>query len=350
MKQFLKAVAFLSVIVCPLQEVMAQEDAGVPRPRIVAWNLYEENDVLTGTDQHYTQGLKIGWFREQEGSPEWAERIAPRIWALLGDEQLPFGFNAGWSLGQNIYTPENITRSTIDINDRPWAGWLYAGRLIQVGSDCDPEADVPEVAKCREQQHTFELDLGVVGPLSGAEWAQTKLHELIESSEPQGWDNQLDNEPGLLLLYRGKWRFVNSSSTIDLIPQAGGALGNVLTYIEAGATIRLGFNLTGFGVDPIPAVQRRPKPIWEAYAFAGAEGRAVALNIFLDGNNFQESYSVDKEPLVYDLKTGASARYKAWRLTYTLVKRSEEFKPRSGRNLGPQDFGSVVVSWERFFE
>lgn len=31
------------------------------------------------------------------------------------------------------------------------------------------------------------------------------------------------------------------------------------------------------------------------YLFAGVEGRAVARNIFLDGNTFRDSRSVDKE-------------------------------------------------------
>lgn len=39
-----------------------------------------------------------------------------------------------------------------------------------------------------------------------------------------------------------------------------------------------------------------PPPEWEAYVFAGAEGRGVASNIFLDGNTFEDSHTVDREP------------------------------------------------------
>ncbi len=335
------------VLASPASVVLAQ-GAAPPKPRIVAWNFYEENDVFAGTDQYYTQGLKFSFLREQEGSPGWAERLVPKLWNRLANEQIPVVFNVGWSLGQNIYTPDDIKQKALNRDDRPWAGWLYVGRLLQLASDCDPKVPpVPGGPKCVEQQHTFELDLGMVGPLSAARWTQTQFHRLIDSPKPQGWGNQIGNEPGVLLTYRGKWRFANRSSTLDFIPHAGGAVGNVLTYADLGGTVRAG-KLTGFGTDTIPSVARTQKPLWDAYLFAGADGRAVAVNIFLDGNHFQDSYSVDKKHFVYDLTTGASARYKQWRLTYTLVRRSDEFEPRSGRSLQNQNFGSVVLSWERF--
>jgi lipid A 3-O-deacylase len=349
MRDLRKTIHLLCCLVLGFPGWAAAQGAGeLPRPRIVSSNFYEENDVFADTDRHYTQGLKLSLLYEQEGTPPWLEDLVPRLWSVFGDEDLPPAHNAGWTLGQNIYTGEDIRRATPDPDDRPWAGWLYLGRLLQISSDCDPLADVEGGAVCREQQHTFELDLGVVGPASGADWAQSALHEIIDSAEPQGWRHQLGNEPGLLLLYKGKWRFPNRSQTFDFIPHGGMALGNVLTSLSAGGTVRLGFHLSGFGGDVLPAVRRlEGRPTWEAYVFGGAEGRLLGVNIFLDGNHFRDSASVDKEPFVHDLSYGAAVRYKQLRLTYTLVRRSPEFEPRSGRDLGTQDFGSVIVSWER---
>jgi lipid A 3-O-deacylase len=42
------------------------------------------------------------------------------------------------------------------------------------------------------------------------------------------------------------------------------------------------------------------------YVFAGAEGRYVAHNIFLDGNTFADSHSVDRRPFVLDIQLGAT--------------------------------------------
>jgi len=51
------------------------------------------------------------------------------------------------------------------------------------------------------------------------------------------------------------------------------------------------------------------------YVFAGVEGRAVARDIFLDGNTFQKSPSVDKEPLVGELAVGAALLFPGGRLS-----------------------------------
>jgi lipid A 3-O-deacylase len=328
-------------IFCTLVFLPGAIGAQVPRAPLSSVSFYEENDVLTGTDHHYTQGLKLSFFRVEEGTPDWLSSLADTLWPILADNNIFFSKNAGWALGQNIYTGEDIRRASIDPDDRPWAGWLYVGRLLQITDLCS-EAD----KTCRQQQHTFELDLGVVGPASGAEWAQTWLHKRIESPEPMGWGNQLGDEPGLLLLYKGKWRFL-ASRTFDVVPHGGIALGNVLTYLSTGGTARVGFNLTGFPTDSIPAAARENRPQWEAYAFGGVDGRLTAVNIFLDGNHFRDSYSIDKEAFVYDLSYGGAIRYKQLRLTYTIVRRSPEFEPRSRRDLDPQNFGSFVLSWER---
>ena len=40
---------------------------------------------------------------------------------------------------------------------------------------------------------------------------------------------------------------------------------------------------------------------FSAYVFAGVDGRAIARNLFLDGNTFEGSRSVNKMNLVGDL-------------------------------------------------
>jgi lipid A 3-O-deacylase len=333
---------FRLIFLFTLTALLPRASSSQGQAPISVMSLYEENDVFTETDLHYTQGLKLSFFRIEAGTPERLETAAKKLWSLLGNGAIAETHNAGWSLGQNIYTGDDIRRATINPDDRPWAGWLYVGRLLQISDNCD--LDDPA---CRQQQHTVELDLGVVGPASGAKWAQSTLHKWIDSPEPQGWGNQLGNEPGLLLLYKGKWRFPNSSRTFDLIPHAGFAFGNVLTYLSTGGTVRAGIHLTRFPGDLLPSAKTVERPDLEAYLFGGGDVRFTAVNIFLDGNHFRDSYSVDKKPVVYDLSYGAAVRYKQLRVTYTLVRRSPEFAPRSGRDLDPQEFGSVVLAWER---
>ena len=89
---------------------------------------------------------------------------------------------------------------------------------------------------------------------------------------------------------------------------------------------------------------------WEFYGFIGANGRGVAHNIFLDGNTFANSHSVDKENWVYEFQAGILARYKKCQLSYTFTRRSREFSPNFDSDGGRHDFGSVaftyLVTWK----
>ena len=58
---------------------------------------------------------------------------------------------------------------------------------------------------------------------------QQGWHEIIGATKPEGWDSQLENEPGLVLSYERKWRFTlagDRGSGIDVIPELGGTVGN----------------------------------------------------------------------------------------------------------------------------
>jgi len=76
------------------------------------------------------------------------------------------------------------------------------------------------------------------------------------------------------------------------------------------------------------------------YLFGGIDGRAVARNIFLDGNTFTDSHSVDKEPLVADVNLGFALTYDDYRFAYTTNYRSREFDGQDNTSV----FGSVSVS------
>ncbi len=76
--------------------------------------------------------------------------------------------------------------------------------------------------------------------------------------------------------------------------------------------------------------------------FAGAEGRALARNIFLDGNTFTDSPSVDSHAFVADFTAGAEVFTNAGsRLAVSVTKRTEEFHNQPGNG---DLFGAVEVS------
>jgi lipid A 3-O-deacylase len=120
------------------------------------------------------------------------------------------------------------------------------------------------------------------------------------------------------------------------VPQAGFTGGNVFTYGQLGAQIRVGHNLHAdygpvrvrpalSGTDYFDANQFEGN--WGYYVFAGVQGRVMVQDIFLDGNTFRNSPHVDKKPLVADLQAGFSVFW-PWhhtRTDFSVVRRTEEF-------------------------
>ena len=70
-------------------------------------------------------------------------------------------------VGQNMYTPPDITQENPPLDERPYAGWLYGS--------------VGVVAETGKQLDQLELSLGVVGPASLAAKTQKLVHVITGS-------------------------------------------------------------------------------------------------------------------------------------------------------------------------
>ncbi len=310
--------------------------------RTRAWQVQWENDTFSGTDEDYTNGLRISSLGDPEYVSKGAEKLARR-WCGRFCPEMDYNVITGWALGQNFYTPEDIQQEEQVPDERPWAGWLYAGPLLQITE--------PHLEGVPRRQHRFELALGVVGPPALAEPVQKVVHCCVTGSdEPLGWDNQIRFEPAVSLNYLYR-RILKTRERFDITPHFGFNLGNVQLFANAGATLRVGRGLTGFPNTIISPsiIQTTARPDTEWYLFVGADARAVGYNIFLDGNTIRSSHSVDRENFVYDFRAGFSYRCKNWRLTYTLVQRSEEFPTPMREADGEHEYASISVSYEPVF-
>lgn len=308
--------------------------------------ILENDSLFFDSDKHYTQGLRIGYLGPDVKSGSRWNGPFDLLGGLLPVFQMGEGKRSrryALSVGQSFFTPSVIATDPPDPRDRPYAGWLYLG------------ADLLQDTNQRMLEH-LELQLGVVGPAALGKQVQREWHDLVDGTEPLGWDSQLENEPGLVLSYERKWRLTlvgNGSTGIDLIPELGGSLGSVFTYGEAGVLLRFGRNLLAdYGPARIrPALSGTDyfnreylEGDFGIYGFVGAQGRAVARNIFLDGNTFRSSASLDKEPLVADLQAGVSLFWLSGaRLDVSVMHRTDEFEGQDkGDVLGIVSFGA---SW-----
>lgn len=310
------------------------DDSPAPAYRNGVVTVISENDLYAvhNRDRHYTDGIQFGWMSSDDDVPAWARAFGDGVPLLDPEAHRRIGF----ILAQAMFTPENKMARTPILDDRPYAAWLYGGLKLQ--SESDSRLD------------TFEIDLGVVGPAALGEQVQNHWHSVIGAGQAEGWSNQIKNEPGLDLMGERLWRISltepENALGVDVIPNVVGSLGNIYTYAGGGGMIRLGRELqSDFGparIDPaLPGSDSFHAPErfgW--YVFAGVEGRAVARNIFLDGNTFATSQSVSKKPFVGDLQGGFALLYGRTRLTYTQVARSKEFDGQRGADY----LGSIALS------
>lgn len=150
--------------------------------------VYENDMIGGGTDAHYTSGVRLTYFDLGAKFPQICHNIAELVPTFDINETS----SAYYSLGQNLYTPDDIQSAVPDPKDRPWAAFLYGS----IGMASLNHNYIDEL----------EATIGVVGPAALGEQTQRSVHKYITGSPlPQGWDNQLKNEPGLILSWQRRW-------------------------------------------------------------------------------------------------------------------------------------------------
>ena len=198
-----------------------------------------ENDLFAGTDQHYTNGLRLEWLSEplEENQSNFSNTYTELLYT--GVNALPLfeldthrKYNAGMSVYQMMYTPKEINTTAPNYNDIPYAGHLmFSFFLFEHDEDVYDE---------------YKLQLGIVGPASGAEAVQKGIHRLTDSTAPMGWDTQLGTHLTLGVAYdhgRRLWeRELFWGLHSDIIGNYGGQLGNFITALYTKMDLRIGHN------------------------------------------------------------------------------------------------------------
>jgi hypothetical protein len=292
-----------------------------------------DNDLFNNRDRHYTNGVALAWTTAASRTPNWLRDTAHALPLFSSDGEV----RATYAVGQSMFTPDDIRAVNPPLTDRPYAGFLYAG--LGLSDRTDTRLD------------QVYLQLGVVGPSSLTEDAQDLAHSIFSGRTPEGWAAQLHDEPIVQLTYQRSFKLIAPTKiagglAFDLQPHIGVSVGNAYDYVNAGGMMRIGYNLPNdFGpLRVAPGVPGsniiEPTAAFGAYLFAGVDGRAMARNIFLDGNTWRNSRSVDKRTLVGDMQAGAALVFRAFTVTFTQVLRTKEFRGQDGMDR----FGAMNVS------
>ncbi len=301
------------------------------------WCLQVENDYFTQSgDRYYTNGMELSWMVVGE-PPAWLNGLSKIFPAYRKGR----GVNAvNYSIGHKMFTPDDVYSTVLVPDEQPYAGYLYAsfGLLSHItGGEVDSGANL-------------EFTFGVIGPSAYGEEVQNSYHRLIGVEESLGWEYQLKNEPILGVSYSRMWRIVQpvtESLEFGMTPHFTVTGGNAYTFLAGGVMFRLGTNLkTDIGPPTI-----RPgfpggayfggKHEMNWYLFAGTESRLVLVNIFLDGNTFEESHSVEKEYIVGDFQFGIVFHFKRARISIANMFRTKEYVGQKAET----HYGAINISF-----
>lgn len=290
-----------------------------------------ENDLFGDEDRDYTNGVRLDYISARNDLP-WVGRMARRNLRWLTDAE---DWYMTYAIGQNMFTPTDIELTTPPRGERPYAGFLYGG--IGLAADRGDRLDV------------IALEIGMVGPSALGEETQKLVHNIVGAAEPEGWDSQLQDEPGFRLTYERKFKFQRDvpldilDLSVDFAPHFNMSLGTIDTSAGIGGTFRIGQELSDdYGPPRVrPAVSSpgffRNTDGFSWYVFAGLEGRLVARNLFIEGNTYKGVKGVDPSRFVGDLQLGAAVQLGNVEFAYTHVIRTQEYEIQDGLS----EFGSL---------
>jgi hypothetical protein len=186
------------------------------------------------------------------------------------------------------------------------------------------------------------------------------VHSLIDATEPEGWDNQLDHEPAINV-YFGKKKKIWNTPSFDGALTFDAALGNYHTGINAGAEVRIGRKPEGFTVmsDPLGRSMAydatlgrsdgRPEYYFSlaARAWTWAVFMPLEGNMLVSGNEWTDNNTIDPEKLVGQ---GIAGFHFVWRsfgvhLTWTIQTDTLKEDSLGLSESGDNDFGFLVLEW-----
>ncbi|MEN8304359.1 MAG: lipid A deacylase LpxR family protein [Campylobacterota bacterium] len=297
-----------------------------------------ENDNDVHTDFGYTHGARVSLLFYR-GDTQKSFLNIPFTSFKTTNNFISFSYS------NQMFTPYDLDQTQLIKDDRPYAGYSY----IEIG--------VHQTSK--SSLDSLTLQTGVVGESSKMDSLQNLFHKSIAASNASGWDYQLKDEFIMQLNYMHKWR-LEYSKIYDLesvlVPHAGANIGNASIKASGGALYRIGFNIPkDFGMNSMNEGSFSSLPTdskviinnpskWSINLNISAGSNLVFRDIFLDGNTFRDSHSVDKNYFNAYVSLGGSARYKNFSVDYQHNYYSKEYKQR-GLHRTYKGYGSLIFSY-----
>lgn len=234
------------------------------------------NDKIVFIDRYYTNGIHLTYRKQLEQD-------------FLFSKQDHNNLQLNVTLGNETYTPKNLTSFNNQDFDRPYAGWLFFN--IEIGNI--------------KQKSAFyvSIDTGITGKESLAGHLQTKFHELLKIESMPTWVDQI----------AFKWLFnakilqvqefnINKNNSVQNHFKA--SLGNKDTFVTNDVYYFIG-KFNNFQ-DSSRIDQISSKASAEVYGYVAAGYKYLILNSLIQGSPFtnNDSFTAIATNHVFNISSG----------------------------------------------
>lgn len=287
--------------------------------------LITDNDLYSSpvNDQYYTAGLEI--FYRYLGSSQ-NEKVAKKI--------------TEFRVGQYIYNPQSVRANEINVNDRPFAGYLFAEAGINT---------------FYTDESIFKLTFqgGVVGPESGAEEVQRGLHQMVGYPTVRGWQYQITTTVAVqaAAFYSKKIFAERYKEKVDFHVQGEINLGTIWNTANIGAMSRISFKRplqAMYNSSLHGAVLNHNKEAYkeqrEFFLYINPMVQYMQYDATIQGSHFNTTSPVTFPliPFRFNAEIGLKYRYNNWNYSYSIHYRGKEL---SNNVITGFYYGSIQISY-----
>ncbi|RDC55403.1 lipid A deacylase LpxR family protein [Pedobacter chinensis] len=279
-----------------------------------------ENDAYLATlnDRYYTNGLFI-YFRRAIDPAKFSDKIEKKTYEI--------------SVGQKIYTSYWGQVAKKEDQDRPFAGYLYAGGAYSIFYK-------------NESVLKTSAEIGTVGPNSLAKDAQRFLHKTVGFYPPAGWDYQIKNELTVNLAANySKLLYRTDDHVVDFSGQGYANLGTTFSGLGTSVLFRAGrlnqlFNTAYHNAvigDSKTAVLNNS----EFFFYAKPQLNIVAYDATIQGSLFNDESPVTfgVKPIVFEQQFGVNYSSKRFTIDFNIIFKTKEIKSVAK----PQNYGGLSL-------
>lgn len=266
-----------------------------------------ENDAYLATlnDRYYSNGLFI-YFRRALNPDNLSENVEKKTYEI--------------SIGQKIYTPYWGMVAKKEDQDRPFAGYLYAGAAYSVFYK-------------KESLLKTSVEIGTVGPNSLAQDAQEFLHKTVGFYTPAGWEYQIKNEIAVNLSANYSKLIIRSNdNAVDLSGNGYANLGTTFSGIGASAVFRAGklnqlFN-SAYHNAVIGDSKTKKLNNSEFFFYLKPQLNVVAYDATIQGSLFNNNspLTFGVKPIVFEQQFGVNYSSQRFTIDFNIIFKTKEVK------------------------